>query len=332
MGDRLQATHRRTGANHFSSSFHVSIEARTTNTGPASSTLSAFTIDLCGPAGCFGQVHLPAITTHSDGAPIIVTDQLVRISDKVALQAFIQPVIVDNHAVLVLRNGHTTVRALGIGPKPVCYEKDIPMAGMHGPHVSIVAATATDPAADSDSAVTAADATGLEVTIRVANPSPMEISFGECAFELQNAAGDVFAELTGTLDTRCGQFEAVLKGAAHKQVPLLAVAGEKNGATGARLVGKRCFGAGWCDETIRQIDTPLKGTLHVCAALSIPYEVREGQADGENDDEDRDGELEHASEKQPVEKPPVARVVEEPTTRAAAPKLWHGRFWRTPIS
>ena len=302
--------------NHPSSSFHVSIEARTTNTGPASATLSAFTIDLCGPAGRFGRVHLPAITTHSDGAPIIVTDQLVRISNKAALQAFIKPVIVDAHAVLVLRDGHTFVRALGIGPKPVCYEKDIPMDGMHGPNISVVAASATDPASDGTDA--AAGAIGLTLTIRVANPSPMEISFGECAFEIQNAAGEVFAELTGPLDTRCGQFEATLKGTANKKVPITSTA--VKGSSPARLVGKRCFGAGWCDETLHQIDNPLKGMRHVFEALSIAYEV--GQAEDE--------EPIHESEKQPVEKPLVDRVVEEPVR--ATPKLWHTRFWRTPVS
>ena len=261
------------------------------------------------------------ITTHSDGAPIVVTDQLVRISDKAALQAFIQPVIVDAHAVLVLRDGHTTVRALGIGPKPVCYEKDMPMSGMHGPHVRVVSASAGAEGGDGDAD---GKGNGLTFTICVANPSPMEISFGECGFEVQNAAGEVFAELTGALDTRCGQFEATLRGTVNKHVPIAATTmSEKGkaetGAAPARLVGKRCFGAGWCGETLRQIDTPLRGMRRIFEALNLPYEVS---------DEDLKEEME--SEKQPGEKAPVARVVEEPVR--AASKLWPSRFWRTPVS
>lgn len=278
---------------------------------------------------------MPAITTHSDGAPIVVTDQLVRISDKAALQAFIQPVIVDSHAVLVLRDGHTTVRALGIGPKPVCYEKDMPMAGMNGPHVRVVSASAGAEGGDGDgdgngngNGNDTEKGNGLTFTIRVANPSPMEISFGECGFEIQNGAGEVFAELTGALDTRCGQFEATLRGTVNKHVSIGATTttttmSEKDKAapapapTPARLVGKRCFGAGWCDETLRQIDTPLRGMRRIFEALNLPYEVSE-EEEMENEKLLSD------------EKAPVARVVEEPVR--AASKLWPSRFWRTTVS
>ncbi|KAK7755674.1 hypothetical protein SLS62_002285 [Diatrype stigma] len=299
-------------------SFHVSIEARTTNTGPASATLSAFTIDLCGPAGRFGQVHLPAITTHSDGAPIIVTEQLVKILDKAALQAFIQPVIVADRATLVLRNGHTAVKALGVGPKPICYEKDIPMSGMLGPRVSVHDATysstpaATDAKASEGEAAEAAAAAPLTVTIHVANPSPMEISFGLCALEIQNETGETFATLQGDLDIRCNRFEATFRGTVNRDV--------KVGRGGARLVGKRCMGAGWCDETVRQINTPLIGMGKVFEALGIAHEEEEDTIQG------KEGGLTTTTEKSA----PAANVLEEPLK--AASKLWQGRFWRTQVS
>lgn len=270
-------------------SFHVSIEARTTNTGPASATLSSFTIDLCGPIGRFGQVHLPAITTQSDGAPIIVTNQLVKISDKGALQAFIGTIICDGQATLTLKNGNTTVKAMGIGPRPICYEKDLPMTGMSGPNIKIQTATATGPS-------------NLAVTIQVANPSPLEISFGICGFEIQNENGEVFAELKGRLDIRCNSFEASLQGTVDKRVK---VKGQ------ARIVGKRCAGAGWCDETVKGINVPVAGLQKVFNALSMEYEFDESLAE------------EIINEKEAIDEPPVKS--------SNISSRWHGRFWRTQL-
>ncbi|RYP55808.1 hypothetical protein DL771_012399 [Monosporascus sp. 5C6A] len=278
-------------------SFHVSIEARTSNTGPASATLSAFTIDLCGPVGRFGQVYLPAITTNSNGAPIIVSDQLVKILDKAALQAFIKPVIVDSHATLILRNGNTTVKALGIGPKPICYEKDIPMSGMLGPRINVHEASAV-----GDS--------GLAVVIHVVNPSPMAISFGACGLEIQNETGQVFAELTGNLNIRCNRFEAKFEGPVRRDIP---VAKDK-----VRLVGKRCMGADWCDETVRQIDVPLLGMSKICAALGLPYDY---ESDEITDD----------LVKEPAEKSAEKPAEQQPLMRTAS-KLLRGRFWRAQAS
>lgn len=293
-------------------SFHVSIEARTTNTGPASATLSAFTIDLCGPAGKFGQVHLPVITTHSDGAPIIVTEQLVRISDKAALQAFITPVIVDDRATLVLREGHTTVKALGVGPKPICYEKDIPMSGMLGPRISVHSSSSSSTTTATVDTPTTTTATPLTVTVHVANPSPMELSFGLCAFEIQNESGETFAELKGDLDIRCNSFRATFEGTANKDV--------KISRGGARLVGKKCMGAGWCDETVRQINVPLIGMRKVFEALGVAHDEEVVE---EGDDVMAEKEVVTAEK-------PVGGVLGEPIK--AASRLWSGRFWRTQVS
>lgn len=117
----------------LASSFHVSLEARVTKTGPASATISPMTLELCGPAGHFGKVTLPAITTQAYGTDVVVTRQLVKIIDKEALKAFIRDIIQDSSVVLSLRNGETSIRALGIGPRGIVYEKDLELPGMKGP-------------------------------------------------------------------------------------------------------------------------------------------------------------------------------------------------------
>lgn len=256
--------------------------------------------------------------TQSDGAPIIVTEQLVKILDKAALQAFIQPVIIADRATLVLRNGHTAVKALGVGPKPICYEKDIPMSGMLGPRITVHDATYSSSAPNTDAQAlegAVAAAAPLIVTIHVANPSPMEISFGLCALEIQNEAGETFATLQGDLDIRCNRFEATFRGTANRDV--------KIGRGGARLVGKRCMGAGWCDETVRQINTPLIGMGKVFEALDIAHEEEEEDSIREKE---KEGGLKTTTEKSA----PAANILEEPLK--AASKLWPGRFWRTQVS
>ncbi len=266
-----------------------------------------------------------------------MTEQLVRILDKAALQAFIKPVIVDGHATLVLREGHTTVKALGIGPRPICYEKDIPMSGMLGPRVRVRQATAAAAAAakDDDAAVP------LTVTIRVANPSPMEISFGACALEIRNEADEVLAELRGDLNIRCNHFEATFRGTADKQRVAAAAAARSGGGGRVRLVGRRCEGAGWCDETVKQIDTPLMGMRRVFEALGLACgdeaTAEEGgeEEEGDENEEYSDGSV--PDEDDLLKRPVAAAAAAAKKTRAeeparAAPSFWHGRFWKTQVS
>ncbi|CAJ2510998.1 Uu.00g066230.m01.CDS01 [Anthostomella pinea] len=313
-------------------SFHVSLEARVTKTGPASATLTPMTIDLCAgsshAATCFGRVTLPQITTQPNGAPIVVSNQLVRITDAAALQAFIRPVIGSNMATLILRNGNTTVRALGVGPRAICYEKDITFAGMGGPDVCVQSAStpALVPSSASQAALgglsasattnsltnptptqgslpwcgtTASLLTGstpsanaICITIHVTNPSPVEISFGTCGFEIQSERGDVFAELKGRLDIRRNHFEATFQGTVVDRRAVAPIPVQGNGRRGgekarnngvAKLVGKRCVGAGWCDETVKGINVPIGDMWKVFKALGMTGgEVEVGTEEEDN--------------------------------------------------
>ncbi|KAI0602211.1 hypothetical protein F4775DRAFT_588437 [Biscogniauxia sp. FL1348] len=259
-------------------SFSVSIEARVTNTGPAPATLSPMTVSLCDGAGgaCFGQVALPGIKTTPAGAVLAVSNQHVRITSVGALLGFVGRVMRGSGAdvVLSLRGGRASVRALGAGPRDICYEKDVALPGMRGPAVRVrsVAIGGATSHNNNNSAIV--------LVLHVSNPSPMEISFGTCGFEVVDAAARddevevVFAELKGRLDMRRGGFEATVQGTLVDRRALVAAGqacrdGRRREPEAARLVGKRCAGAAWCDETVKGIDVPLRDMWRVFRALGI---------------------------------------------------------------
>ncbi|KAI3341425.1 hypothetical protein F4824DRAFT_313035 [Ustulina deusta] len=279
-------------------SFHVSLEARITKTGPASASITPMTVDLCGPSGHFGNVTLPAITTQAYGTNVVVTNQLVHIIDRDALKAFIQAIIQDG-VVLSLRNGRTSITALGVGPREIVYEKEIALPGMRGPAVSVHAASLLpNPLSSSSTASlsttrslittrsssSTASAGGggnaVSIVLHVANPSPVEVSFGTCSFDIQDHEGRLVAELKGRLDIRRDQFEGTFQGSVNKAVAAKLAAdvkeagGSKAGksdgqAPQARLVGRRCAGAGWCDETVKGINVPLQHASRLFRALGM---------------------------------------------------------------
>ncbi|KAI1111382.1 hypothetical protein F5Y14DRAFT_310929 [Nemania sp. NC0429] len=302
-------------------SFHVSLEARITKTGPASASIEPMKLDLCGPAGRFGKVTLPAITTQAYGTDVTVTSQLVNIVDKEALRVFIRAIIEGDDATLSLRNGRTRISALGVGPREFTYEKEIGLPGMKGPLVSVHAASVVvqgsaqvmagspstaslapsgvvPPLTSSRTAGSIWSIAGLgggrnavSVVLRVTNPSPMEISFGTCSFDIQNHEGAILAELKGRLDIRRNYFEATFHGSVNKAVAAKLADDMREAAAAAarsrsrsqdgdlspraRLVGKRCAGAGWCDETIKGIDVPLQNVDRLFRALNLVDGVEE---------------------------------------------------------
>ncbi|KAI1489158.1 hypothetical protein F5X96DRAFT_28126 [Biscogniauxia mediterranea] len=269
-------------------SLTVSIEARVTNTGPARATLSPMTVSLCGPGGaCFGQVALPGIKTSPAGAVLAAGGQHVRIASVPALLAFVRPVVRDAATLLALRGGRATVRALGAGPREICYEKDVPLRGMRGPDVRVrsfafASASSSSSTSTSNNNNNNSNSNSVVLVLHVSNPSPMEISFGTCGFEIVDGGGGsggdeeeiVFAELKGRLDMRRGGFEATVQGTLVDRRALVAAGeacrdGRRREAEAARLVGKRCAGAAWCDETVKGIDVPLRDMWRVFRALGI---------------------------------------------------------------
>ncbi|TRX92676.1 hypothetical protein FHL15_006350 [Xylaria flabelliformis] len=299
-------------------SFHVTLEARLTRTGPVSATIAPMTLDLCGPAGQFGKVTLPAITTQAYGTEIDVTSQPVKIIDTEALKAFIRNIIKNDSVVLSLRNGETFITALSLGPREVLYEKELELSGMKGPIVKVnaasivqapqVAGTSSIPnvmpsnvtpfntsltTASISSTAGSSSGNTISVVFHVANPSPLEMSFGTCFFDIQNHEGKLLAELKGRLDIRRKHFQATFQGNVNRAVAAKLAAdmreaannGSKDGkrvdergndrSPRMRLVGKRCAGAGWCDETIKGIDVPVQNADKLFRVLGMDASLEE---------------------------------------------------------
>ncbi|KAI0533220.1 hypothetical protein GGR58DRAFT_517113 [Xylaria digitata] len=291
-------------------SFHVSLEARITGTGPVTAIVTRMPVELCGPSGHFGNMTLPAMRTQPYGTDIVVTSQLVDIIDKEALKVFIQNII-DEGVILSLRNGRTTITAMGVGPRGVVYENKIELGGMNGPFVRVHEATIVQnslPAAgpstvtlnptnttapNGSSTTTSVSSTAKPsngnnstIVLHVVNPSPLEISFGTCCFDIENHEGETLAELKGRLDMRHSQFEFTLQGIVNKAAVAKLAADMRAAARGerranervndgeakipeARLVGKRCGGAGWCDDTIKGINVPLYNVRKLFRAVEL---------------------------------------------------------------
>ncbi|KAI1427912.1 hypothetical protein F5Y12DRAFT_782882 [Xylaria sp. FL1777] len=275
-------------------SFHVTFEARMTNTGSVRASINPMTVELCGPSGHFGNLSLPAVTTRAEGTDIFVTSQLVKIVNKNALSAFIQA-MVQLGATLILRNGQTSITAVGIRPREMVFEKEIPLRGWEGPLVSVlVASLVTNPLRGSPSIATLgaprsatstsdAGSSVISVTFLMANPSPLEMSLGTCSFDIHDLEGRVLAELKGRLDVRRNLFETTFRGHANTAIAAgladdIRKAASERGSTSAmsdpnspmaRFVGKRCVGAGWCDDAVKGIDVPLHNVRRILHALGV---------------------------------------------------------------
>ncbi|GAW15762.1 hypothetical protein ANO14919_051820 [Xylariales sp. No.14919] len=301
-------------------SFHVTLEARITKTGPANAKITPMTVDLCGPSGRFGSVTLPAMTLRANGTDVIVDSQLVKILDKEALRIFVQAIVEDG-VTLSLRNGRASVSALGVGPRDIVYEKELGLQGMKGPAVRVRAANIINPLVgppsmttlgssstahlnptslttiDLPSTVVLGSRNNYSIVFQVANPSPVEISFGTCSFDIETHEGKVLAELKGRLGIRRNQFEVTFQGNVNKTIAAQLAAdmraagvatggseirgaeneGDRSGdrTPEARLVGKRCAGAGWCDDTIKGINVPLQNVRALFQALGVDADKEE---------------------------------------------------------
>ncbi|KAK2630115.1 hypothetical protein QTJ16_000935 [Diplocarpon rosae] len=200
--------------------------SRITGTGPVSATISAMTVDLVGPGGAFGRLALPVIKTTSSGTDVNIAPQLITITDRAAFRAFVHAILRDESLLLQLRNGQGTVKALGL-TADINYNKDCPLAGMHGPQTSI--------------ARTEVVGAGFTSTLVVSNPSPLEIDLGTLKQELRSADGTVLAVQQGRAYLTRGESRYVVTGKPTGQ----AAAGPE-----AVLVATGVVEANWHNETI----------------------------------------------------------------------------------
>ncbi|KAI1811701.1 hypothetical protein GGS20DRAFT_561678 [Poronia punctata] len=238
------------------------------------------TAQLCGPSGRFADVTLPAMATKAYGTSVVVvSQQFVQIVDVFALKAFIRDLIRKEMVVLSLRDAKTTITAMGIGPRDIVYEKDIRLKGMWGPVVYLKRAVLTPPFVG--------ERIHVMLVFDVVNPSPLEMNFGTCMFEIKDGRGLALAELKGNLDMTRKRFEFTVQGTvdfnlvlmlaeemeAESHDPLVETIGREK--AGGRLVGKHCVGGvSWCDDTVKGIDVPIKNMGILFRVLNIEYPYR----------------------------------------------------------
>jgi len=214
-------------------SFLMSIESRVTNTGPLGATQSPLTVDMIGPKGIFGRLDLPEVKTKSLGTDVNIENQRINIIDMEAYHAFVKSIQLDEKLVLRLDNGKGTIKALFGMRSNIIYKKTVELTGMNGPKVELIKTEKTEG--------------GFKNTLKILNPSPLEIDIGENTFEFIDEQGNVIAEEVGKLNITRGdtyhEFMGTVKG--------------KSSGGAIRLVGKDVVKESWLKTTITYFDTPI---------------------------------------------------------------------------
>lgn len=83
----------------------MSLLNRVTDTGPMGATLAEMDVDMVYKGEAWGKLSLPVVQTASGGADIVVTEQLVKITNLDAFKAFVKALMLDEELVLTLDNG-----------------------------------------------------------------------------------------------------------------------------------------------------------------------------------------------------------------------------------
>lgn len=204
---------------------------RVTGTGPTSATMSPMVVDLVFGGVTWGKLQLPEVITSSSGTEIICEEQEIKILDQDAFRAFVKALMLDEQLVLTLDNGDCKIssKVLGFTAKSnVVYKKDLVIGGMRGPKVTLV------------------ETAGGKNTMKVTNPSPLEIDHGVSMFEVVDG-DDVVAELKGPLYIVRGNFDSTLD---------ITFKGKKVApGTKVRLVGKGTEKESWMNETLKYINS-----------------------------------------------------------------------------
>ena len=164
------------------SSFSLSLECRVTNTGPFTATMTAMSVDMVGPQGKFGRLELPEMTFTENGGHVRVENQRIHILDMNPFIAFTKALMQQEKTLLTIENGKPKMKVVGM-KVDIDFRKTIEIAGLNGPRTEFVGA-------DED-----------VVTMKMYNPSPLELDFGLCSFDFKDPdqVRTVLATITGDL-------------------------------------------------------------------------------------------------------------------------------------
>ena len=211
-------------------SFVMELEARVLRTGPVGATLLPMEVDMIGPLGKFGVVKLPEIKTVPSGTNVHVTPQKIAITNQEAFQAFVKAIQIEEKIVLHLDNGKGKIKALFMSAN-ILYKKDVDIIGMNGPQIEIVK-TESGP-----------DGT-FKNTLKILNPSPLEITVPPNTFHYIDEEGTVVAEQHGELP--------IVRGDSYHEVTGKVLS--KNPKGKLRLVGVDVEKESWMKQTIKFFD------------------------------------------------------------------------------
>jgi hypothetical protein len=224
-------------------SYIMTIESRVTKTGPISSTMTPMVVDLVGPKGVFGKLSLPEVKTSSSGAKVVVHEQKIDIVDHDAFVAFVRSIQLDEKLTLGLDNGQGSVKAMFLTAN-IVYKKEVHMLGMNGPRTELVK---TEVHADGT----------FTNTMKIINPSPLEIDLGTTTFAFKNAAGEVLAEQTGKVFIPRGDSTYTINGTVK----------QKGSVDKVSLIGMGVAEDSWIKETIKIYDVPIQLTPELTELL-----------------------------------------------------------------
>jgi hypothetical protein len=216
----------------------MSIDSRTTNTGPAPAVLQPMTVDMIGPKGAFGRLDLPEVKTNIRGADVLIRDQHIQITDLEAYLAFSRSIQLDEKLSMLLDNGIGQIKALGFLKANIKYKKQVDILGMDGPQTEILK---TEILADGT----------FKNSVRIINPSPVEIELGKVSMHFKSATGEILATQEADIFIVRGEtlYEATGKVVAKGDVANIHLVG------GEELTKKS-----WIKSTLDNFDVPIKLT------------------------------------------------------------------------
>jgi hypothetical protein len=232
-------------SNLVCSSYVMTVESRVTRTGPVSSTMTPMVVDLVGPKGVFGKLSLPEVKTSSSGAQVMVQEQKIDVVSHEAFIAFVRSIQLDEKLVLRLDNGHGSIKAMFLTSN-ILYKKDVNMLGMNGPPTELVSTEVHE------------DGTFTN-TMKITNPSPLEIDLGTATFVFKNAEGEDLAEQTGEIFIKRGDTTYTMSGKVK----------QKGAVDKISLVGVTIAGDSWIQETIKIYNVPITLTPELTTLLKV---------------------------------------------------------------
>lgn len=224
----------------------IEIEVRIVNIGPIGATLDAMAVDIIGPLGVFGKLKLPKIKLQPSGTDVHIMPQRIEILDHKAFQAFVKSIQLDKKTSLSLHNPGAKVSAMFMATTAI-FSKVVEIAGMDGPKIEIVN---TVPREGDDGA--------FNNTIKITNPSPLEIHIPQSTFHYLDEIGIVVAE-------QYGEFN-IVRGTSYHELPGKVVPGKAQGKV--YLVGKDVVKDSWMKQTIKYFETQITLTPVLASMIS----------------------------------------------------------------